>query len=376
MQNSAYRVCTRCVMDTSDPQITFDDTGVCNHCHKFDRTMKQELEDAQSGKLEPALDAWIEQMKREGQGKPYDAIMGLSGGVDSSYIAWLVKQKGLRVLAVHCDSGWNSELAVANIESIVKKMGFHLDTHVIDWEEMRDLQLAFFKAGLANCDIPQDHAFMAVLYAAAKKHKIPYILSGSNLSTESILPWSWGYNALDLRHLRAVHRRFGKVKLKTFPVLPIWKRYILYPLFFKMRFVRVLNFVPYYKDRAKELIQRELGWRDYGGKHYESIFTKFFQSYYLPVKFGFDKRRAHYSSLVLSHQMTRDHAMHLLQALPYDPATIESDKAFVAKKMGISAAEFDSIIAAPPHTYHDYPSNEWLFNLKDAILRAIGRKKA
>lgn len=362
-------------MDTSDPEITFDDAGVCSHCHAFDRTMRAELESAQAGRLEPALDALIETMKAEGRGKPYDAIMGLSGGVDSSYIAWLVGQKGLRVLAVHCDSGWNSELAVANIENIVKKIGFDLYTEVIDWEEMRDLQLAFFRAGLANCDIPQDHAFMAVLYKVAKKHGIRHILSGSNLSTESILPLSWGYNALDLRHLRAVHKRFGRVKLKTFPVLPMWKRYILYPFFHGMRFVRVLNYVPYYKDRAKKLIADELGWRDYGGKHYESIFTKFFQSYYLPVKFGFDKRRAHYASLIVSNQMTRDQALAQLQQLSYDPATIEGDKEFVAKKMGVSAAEFDAIMESPPHSYRDYPSNEGLFEFKDWVMKSLVRKR-
>lgn len=370
-----YQICTRCVMDTSDPEITFDAAGVCMHCQKYDNTMKAELEAAQAGQLEGQLAAIIEKMKQDGKGRSYDAIMGISGGVDSSYVAWLFAQKGLRVLAVHCDSGWNSELAVANIENIVKRLGFDLHTHVIDWEEMRDLQLAFFKAGLANCDIPQDHAFMAVLYAAAQKHGIRYILSGANLSTESILPWSWGYNALDVRHLKAVHKRFGKVPLKTYPILPFWKRYFLYPAIYKMRFVRALNMVPYYKDQAKKIITEELGWRDYGGKHYESIFTKFFQSYYLPVKFGFDKRRAHYSSLIVSGQMTREDAMKEMEKLSYDATTIDADKEFMAKKLGVSVAEFESILAQPPKHYTDYPSNEWIFDLKDSILRAIRYKK-
>lgn len=372
---SAYQICTRCVMDTTDPDIQFNDAGVCSHCQSFDTRFRSTLEKAQRGELIPVLDQVVEQMKQDGKGRAYDCVMGLSGGVDSSYVAIIAKKYNLRILAVHCDSGWNSELAVNNIENIVRRLNLDLVTEVIDWEEMRDLQLSFFKAGLANCDIPQDHAFLAVLYKAAAKHRVRYILSGSNLSTESILPWAWGYNAADLTHLKAVHKRFGTHRLKRYPTLSIFKRYFLYPFVYRIGLVRVLNHVPYIKADAKKRITDELGWRDYGGKHYESIFTKFFQSYYLPVKFGFDKRRAHISSLIVSHQMTRDAALEELKKLPYDESTITSDKEFIAKKLGISLVELDRILNEPPHSYKDYPNAEWLFNLKDKLIKLVKFKR-
>ena len=291
--------------------------------------------------------------------------------MDSSYTAYVAKQLGLRMLAVHVDAGWNSELAVSNIENIVKRLGIDLYTHVVDWEEMSDLQLAFFKASLANCDIPQDHAFVAVLYRVAAEKGIPFVLSGGNLATESILPMSWGYHAIDLRHLRAVHRRFGQVPLRTYPTISFWQRYMYYPFLKGIKVVRLLDLVPYDKDEAKRLIVRELDWRDYGGKHYESLFTRFFQSYYLPVKFGFDKRRAHLASLIVAGQMSREEALSELAQPSYDPEAVVAEKEFVAKKLGLTATAFDEIMARPPKTYRDYPSNDWLFRLKDSAMRRL-----
>ena len=361
-------VCIRCVMDTTDPEITFDTNGLCSHCQNFDLTDRKILERSRSPEGLVDLERIVNRLKQQGKGKDYDCIIGISGGVDSSYVAWKVKELGLRPLAVHFDSGWNSELAVGNIENIVKRLNLDLFTFVVDWEEMADLQLAFFKASLANCDIPTDHGFLAVLYRTAAQHGIKTFISGGNLATESILPTSWGYNASDLRHLKAVHRQFGKRPLKQYPMLPFYQRYLWYPFVRGMQEFRLLNYIPYDKEEAKQVIQRELGWRDYGGKHYESVFTRFFQAYYLPRKFGFDKRKAHYSSLIVSGQMTREEALAELNKVTAPPDLMEQDKSFIAKKLGISVEKFEELLALTPKSYRDYASNQWLFNFKRQIL--------
>lgn len=358
MTSPAYQICTRCIMDTSDPGITFDTAGVCSHCHEFDQHHRPQILGAAGGR--PLLQAQVARLKREGQGKPYDCIIGLSGGVDSSYVAHLVVELGLRPLAVHVDTGWNSELAVSNIEKIVSRLKIDLYTTVIDWEEMRDLQLAFFKAGVANCDVPQDHTFVAVLFQQAAKHGIGSIISGHNLQSEAIMPESWGYTSIDSKHLSAIHRRFGKRKLKSFPTYSIFQYAFWWPYVRKIRIFKILNYCDYNKDDTKRWLMAHYDWRDYGGKHYESRFTKFFQSYYLPVKFGFDKRRAHLASLVVSGQMARAEALAQMKAPPFEPAAAVEDKAFVAKKLGVSVAEFDAILATPAKTYLDYPSNAQL----------------
>ncbi len=375
MRSTEYQICTRCVMDTSDPDITFDSAGVCSHCATFDAVAKPILDQSQTGARLPAFEAMVCGLKEQGRGKDYDCILGLSGGVDSSYLALVAKDAGLRVLAVHCDAGWNSELAINNIERIVKTLGFDLFTYVLDWEEMRDLQLSFFKASLANCDIPQDHAFLATLYGIAAKKGIRSILSGSNYATEAVLPQSWGYDASDLRHIKSVHKQFGTVKLRQYPTMPFWKRYFLYPFVYGIKNNHILNYIPYRKDVAKAALVERLGWRDYGGKHFESVFTKFFQSYYLVRKFGFDKRRAHLSSLVVTGQTTRDAALAELQKPPYDPATIEADKEFIAKKMEISTEQLEDLIRFPSKSYRDYPSNETMFRLKDRIMKFVRKNR-
>ena len=373
-QQTEREICVRCVMDTTDPDITFDEQGVCNHCRQFDLVYKPVLERAASKEGPARLATLVDKIKAQGVGKDYDCIIGISGGVDSTYVAWKVKELGLRPLAVHFDSGWNSELAVANIENLVKRLGFDLHTFVVDWEEMADLQLAFFKASLANCDIPTDHGFLAVLYHTAAKYGIKTFISGGNIATESILPQAWGYNASDLRHIRAIHRRFGRVPLRSYPTLSFFQRYFWFPVVKGFREVRLLNYLPYNKNDAKELISRELDWRDYGGKHYESIFTRFFQAYYLPQKFGFDKRKAHLSSLIVSGQTTREEALQELNkpTAPFD--LMERDKEFVARKMGITVTQFDAILSQLPKSYRDYPSNERLFILKNQIMNFVRSK--
>ena len=357
-------------MDTNtDSEITFDEWGVCNYCAAFAQQARPALELTHTEEGKRLLNQTIDQLRHVGKDREYDCILGLSGGVDSSYMAYVGKQLGLRMLAVHFDSGWNSELAVNNIENIVKKLDIDLITWVVDWEEMRDLQLAFFKSSIANCDVPQDHGFLAALYRVADQHRIKYILNGANLATEFILPKSREYNAGDLRHLLAIQRQFGSVKLHNYPTLSFFRRYVYYPFIRGIKVIRLLDLIPYNKEEAKHTIIQQLGWRDYGGKHYESVFTRFFQGYYLLTKFGYDKRRAHLSSLIVSGQLQRGDALEEMEDPPYpSPEKLRDDKEFVAKKLGLSITEFDAIIALPPTTYKDYPSSEFLFNMKDWLL--------
>lgn len=371
-----YRICARCIMDTTDPDITFDDRGVCNHCRAFDEHGQAIIDRARSERGKILLDAVVSEIKAKGRNKEYDCITGVSGGVDSTYVAYKLKELGLRPLAVHFDSGWNSELAVNNIENIVKKLEIDLYTYVVDWEEMRDLQLAFFKASVANCDIPSDHAYLAALYRIAGERSIPYIISGGNAATEFILPKAWGHNAADLRHIKAIHKRFGSLRLRSYPTLGFWARYFYYPFIRGIKTIRLLDYMPYDKTEAKRLIAEQLGWRDYGGKHYESIFTRFFQAYYLPVKFGYDKRKAHLSSLIVSGQLSREQALEEMQQPTYPEPKLSEDKEFVAKKLRITVEEFDRILELPKKTHEDFPSDTFLFQLKDRLMRAARRLSA
>jgi len=373
MNSREYQACIRCVMDTTDPQITFNGEGLCSHCQRYDGMVRDIVKKADSGERRSELQSIVNQIKASGRNNEYDCIMGLSGGVDSSYVAYTAKQLGLRPLAVHFDSGWNSELAVNNIENIVTKLSIDLHTHVVDWEEMRDLQLAFFKASVANCDIPTDHAFPAILYREAAKHGIKYILSGSNYATEFILPSAWGYQSGDLKHLKDIHRKYGKIKLRNYPTIGFLQQYLWYPYVRGIKTVKPLNFLPYNKAEAKKLIINELGWRDYGGKHYESVFTRFFQGYYLPVKFGYDKRLAHLSSLINAGQMTREEAVEELALPTYDRQLQENDKEFVAKKLGVGTHELEEIFQLPNKEYSDYASNAKLFEVGLKIKRMFVR---
>ncbi|QCG93211.1 N-acetyl sugar amidotransferase (plasmid) [Azospirillum sp. TSA2s] len=352
-----YQRCAVCVMDTTDPQIVFDQNGVCNHCLGFRQEAPHVWHPNDRGVAH--IRAWAARVKEENKNNEYDCIMGLSGGTDSTFMAVQAHRLGLRPLVVHVDTGWNSELAVKNIENVVRKLGFDLHTEVIDWGEMKDLQIAFLRAGLANQDTPQDHAIFGTLYKLAISSGIKHLLSGINYATECILPRAWGHNALDGRQLRAVHKRFGKRPLATFPVLS-FSEYCSYQFRFpqaNFESFPILNFMPYSKAAAMEFLQSEYGFRDYGAKHYESRFTKFFQSYFLPVKFGYDKRLAHLSSLVVTGQMSRAEALEQLGRPPFKEAEIEEDKTFFIKKLGLTPEEFEAIMQAPNRSFQDYPNH-------------------
>lgn len=352
-------------MDTSDPEITFDGSGVCSHCRSYDQEARDGWFRGKEGQKK--LQNFLEGVRRVSGSNEYNCILGLSGGVDSSFLAYLVKTWGLRPLIVHVDAGWNSELAVKNIENIVKKLDFDLFTYVVDWEEVRDLQLAFLKAGVPNQDIPQDHVIFAVLRDLASQHGIKSILTGSNIATESILPPSWGYDAMDARHLKAIHRRFGTLALKSYKIVPFWKYYLYYPFVKRMTVYKPLNFIDYNKAEAKAFLKKEFEWKDYGGKHYESRFTKYFQGYYLPTRFGFDKRRAHLSSLIVSGQITREEALKELEKPLYADPELRDDQEFVMKKLGISDEGMVNLLKGPIHCHGEYPSNKKLISFLHSL---------
>ena len=291
MTEREYQVCTYCVMDTSDPDITFDADGRCNHCRDFETLRGTVWFPDEEGARR--LERMIEQVKEEGEGKEYDCVLGLSGGVDSSYLALKAHEWGLRPLVVHVDAGWNSELAVQNIERIVKHCGYELHTHVVNWEDMRELQLSYLRAAVANQDVPQDHAFFAGLYHFATENKVRYVLNGGNVATEGIFPTAWQGAAMDARNLKAIHARYGTQPLTDYPLISFSQYYFWYPIVKRMTPLRPLNLMPYSKDEAIAELEEQIGWRAYPRKHGESLFTKFFQNYYLPTKFGYDKRRPH-----------------------------------------------------------------------------------
>lgn len=348
-------MCVRCVMDTTDPVIQFDENGECNHCKEYENVSRRFLFTGEAGqrKLQDAVHA----IKEQGSGKPYDCVIGLSGGLDSTFVACKVKQLGLRPLAVHLDNGWDSELAVSNIERIVKKLDIDLYTLVLDWEEFRDLQVVFLKASTPDSEIPTDHAIIATLYRVAIENNVKYIISGGNIATELTMPRYWSHGHHDWRYIRSLHRLFEAVPLKTFPHYT-WLDLIKYHRIMGMKVIRILNFMNYVRKEAMVVVERELGWRDYGAKHYESVYTRFYQGYILHVKFNIDKRKAHYSTLICSGQMTREEALQELQKEVYPPDRLKEDMEFVPKKLGLTPEKFARIMALPPKTFWDYPSYE------------------
>lgn len=372
----AYQICTRCVMDTTAEEITFYSEGVCSFCHYFDVNIKQILDRARSAEGRKVLNAIVAAIKRSGQGKPYDFILGISGGTDSSYLACLAVELDLRPLVVHVDTGWNTPESESNVKNLVRQLGLDLEIMKVDWDEMRDLQIAFYKAAVKNCEIPQDHAFLAALYHKADQMGVHYILTGGNFATESILPRSWGFNAGDLRHMLAIHRRFGTSPLRKFPALGFWKRYVYYPFIRKIGEVRLLNYVPYNREEAKRILREQYGWQDYGLKHYESVLTRFYQGYYLPTKFGIDKRKAHLSSLILSGQITREQALEELKKPPYpNEELLQEDKAYIAQKLGLSLSEWENMLALPPRDHYEFPNSEFLFKAKDTMVNMLGMRR-
>jgi N-acetyl sugar amidotransferase len=308
------------------------------------------------------LEELVSHIKVYGKNREYDCLVGISGGVDSSYVAYIVKKTGLRPLVVHFDNGWNTELSIRNIENVVKKLGFEYQTYVVDWEEFRDVQMAYLEASVLDVETPTDHAFLAALYRLSARHGIRYIITGSNFATEAILPKSWGYNSKDLRQLKAIYRRFGKRKLKSFPFLGFLREFY-YTYIRRIRLIRILQYVPYSKNEAIKTLHDELGWEYYGGKHYESLFTRFTQAYMLPVKFNVDKRRAHFSTLVCNGEITRDQALAELDKELYNSDQLRIDREFVIRKFGISDEQFTRLMSLPVKTYRDYPNNEKLLGI-------------
>jgi N-acetyl sugar amidotransferase len=354
--DGSERVCTRCVMSTTDPDITFDAEGRCNHCTDYFERMANLT--YRPGVSDRALEAIVERVKAAGRGKEYDCVMGMSGGIDSSYAVYVAKDLGLRPLAVHMDNGWDSDTAARNIKNVARTLGVDYQSVVLDWEEFRDLQLSFLRASVPEIETPTDIAIPAALHRVAAENGVKFILMGGNYVTEGILPRAWHYNAKDVRFLRAVHKRFGSRKLRSFPTFGFVKE-IYYKFFKGIRLVYVLNLVPYSKSDAMKKLQ-ELGWEYYGGKHYESTITGFVQSYLLPVKFHIDYRRATLSSQICAGELTRDEALEILKTPPFDAARAREEKAYVAKKFGITVEEMEAILAAPPRTHRDYPNNERL----------------
>ena len=357
--NTSYRQCAKCVLDTiDDPHMSFDADGVCNYYYQYLEAAQKYLPDA--AQRDALLVQKIDKIKKDGKGKDYDVVVGLSGGVDSTYVALLAKKLGLRVLGVHLDNGWNSELAVKNIENIVTTLGIDLFTYVIDWDEFRDIQMAFLRASVVDIEVVSDHAIFATLFRQAGKHNVRHILSGTNVVTETTLPSHWIWHKTDHVHIKDIHRAFGQLPLKTYPLMN-WKVKRYYQQWRGIRAWSILNFVPYDKAKVKQQIIEELGWRDYGGKHYESIFTRFYQSYILPTKFGIDKRKAHLSDLIFSDQMTRDQAIEELKNPICDPDQIRQDRIFVMKKFGLSESDFDGLMNEPPRSHAEYATELGLF---------------
>ncbi len=369
--DKVYQICTQCVMDTTDSNIMFDEEGVCDHCRNFEKNIKPYWK-ANENRFDE-LEKIAKKIRKDGEGREYDCILGLSGGADSSYMAYIVKEvMHLRPLAFVVDTGWNLNVAVENIEKIVKGLDLDMYTEVINWKEMADFQLSMFKSQISSQDAPQDHAIFAALYNYAAKHKIKYVLTGSNNSTEFIRPpVEWIYMN-DLKMYKDIHKKFGKSKLNTYPQCGILKYRLFYKYVLGLKRFYPLDYVVYDKTKAEKFLHEKYGWTKYENKHYENVFTRFFEGYYLPHKFGFDTRKNVYSTQILSGTMTRDEAIENLKTNPYDPELMEQDKEYIAKKLGISKEEFDEIIEGENKTPMDYKNSFWMIKLGVRVCKLLG----
>lgn len=358
-------------MDTSDPNIVFDDHGVCNHCHMHDAEIKKKVFTGEEGKKK--LDAIVAKIKEENKNNKYDCVIGVSGGVDSTFVAYKVKQLGLRPLAVHLDNGWDSELAIKNVENICRKLEIDLHTIVLDWNEFKDLQLSFLKASTPDSEIPSDHAIVVSMLKTAKMIGVKQILSGYNVRTETHLPTEWSQGHFDWGYIKNIQKRFGSVKLKNFQHLNLMQ--FLFPPYGK-KFVNILNYIDYSKKEAMPILEKEIGWRYYGGKHYESIYTRWFQGYWLPTKFGYDKRRSHLSSLICAGEISRENALNELKVETYPQELQQEDTAYVLKKFDLTKKQLDEILNLPKRSYWDYAPygriyRTYLYGFFRKIYRAL-----
>ncbi|MFA7351322.1 MAG: N-acetyl sugar amidotransferase [Methylotenera sp.] len=376
MHHLTYKICNNCIMDTSDPNIKFDERGWCDYCNNFHSTIKPNWHTDARGERE--LMNLAEKIKQQGKGKDFDCIIGLSGGLDSSYAAYVAKEKmGLRPLLLHVDAGWNTDQAVGNIEKLVDGLGLDLYTEVINWQEMKDLQLAFLRSQISDQDLPQDGAFFSALYKFARKHKIKYVITGSNYSTECCRePEEWGgYLGIDKSLFLDIHKQFGSGQLKSFPIVDIFVYKVFYQQILGMEVAKPLNMVPFIKKEAEETLERLFGWKKFKHKHHESRFTRFYEDYWLPRKFGYHKRRAHFSSLIMTGQMTRDEAMERISHPEMDEKFLEQEFEYVASKLGLTVNELQEIFEGENKTYRDYKNKRWAIGLGANIMRWIGVEK-
>ncbi|VVB60469.1 tRNA(Ile)-lysidine synthase [uncultured archaeon] len=367
-----YQVCKRCIMDTTDPDIVFDENGYCNHCTGAIAKLNSYPLNLHKGEKDRELEKIVKKIQKTGIKKKYDCVVGVSGGADSSYTLYLVKKLGLRPLAVHVDNGWNSELSVINIEKLISKLEVDLHTFVLDWDEFKDLQLSFLKSSTPDLEIPTDHALIAALYYVASKYNIKYIISGHNLITESIAVPKWSHGHYDWRYIKNIQKKFGTKKLKKFPNLSLFK--ILYEQVLRgITMIRILNYVSDYdKKEIVEFLGKEFGWKNYPTKHGESVYTYFIQSYILPKKFNYDKRKMHLSNLICAGQITREDALKKLQENLFTDNELKEMINYVCDKLDITTKEFDALMILPNKSYYDYPSYETHIFLK--VLRNIFKK--
>ena len=370
-----YQICSNCVMDTTDSAISFDSQGVCDHCitYKLDIYPKwqRDLEDRNQ------LSKLVQKIKQYGVGRDFDCIIGMSGGIDSSYLAYLAKvELGLRPLIFHVDAGWNSQEAVNNIEKVVDFLQLDLFTEVIDWEEMRDLQLAFLKSGVSHIDTPQDHAFFATMYKFAERHNVRYILTGANYSTECIRnPLEWMYYQSDSTQILDIHSQYGSKPLVNYPLTSILWHKVYLPIVKGIHVIKPLNMLPYLKNDALKLLKEKVGYQEYPQKHFESRFTRFYEGYWLPKKFGYDTRRVQFSSLILTGQMAREDALHLLSFSPLSESSARQEFEYVADKLRITVEELNSYLVAPNRTFRDYKSQNWIYEMGAKIFRVLGLER-
>lgn len=371
-----YQICTKTIMDTSDPNIVFDENGVSDYYHNFQNTILPTWDTKEKGHAD--LMKLAEKIKKDGKNRDFDCIIGLSGGLDSSYAAYVAKEiMGLRPLLFHVDAGWNTQQAVGNIEKLVNGLGLDLYTDVINWEEMKDLQVAFLKSQIADQDLPQDYAFFSGLYKFARKNKIKYVITGSNISTECCRePEEWGgYAGIDTTLVKDIHRQFGTRPLKSFPLIDILEYKIYYRYVLGMQVAKPLNLVPFIKAEVEDLLETKFGWQRFQHKHHESRFTRFYEDYWLPQKFGYEKRRAHFSSLILTGQMTREEALDRISRPEMDEQFLRQEFEYVANKLDLTVSELQQIFEGKNKTYRDYKNKKWIIGLGTKVMALLGLEK-